>query len=87
MKTIQLTKAQVFDELLEAEDTLEIDRTPGKHDCHYTTYVSKVGGKYYSYTLEFSYNNGCQTFGYADTVEATEVKPVEVKTIVWEEVK
>ena len=83
---MKLNKEQI-EELIENPNTKKIDEWAGKHDYHYEVFVSKIEDKYFQYTLEYSYNEGLISFDYNDYVEAVEVRPVEVKTIKWEEVK
>lgn len=87
---IKLTKTQVLEELLENQEensTEKINEWATKHDYHSEVYVSKIGDKFYKYILEYSYNEGCITFDYQDTVDAVEVIPVEKIAITWKVVK
>lgn len=84
---IKLYKTQVMEDILESSNTKKTDEWAGKHDYHYESYVTKIEDKYYEFTLEYSYNDGCITFDYQDYIEAVEVRPVEVKRIEWEVVK
>lgn len=84
MNTIKIPKKEIFDLWVEDESTIEIEEFATKHDCHRVVYVTKKDDKYWEYSIEYSYNDGAQIWG---DINATEVRPVEVKTIKWEKIK
>lgn len=85
MNTIKIPKKEIFDLWVEDESTIEIEEFATKHDCYQTDFVTKKDNKYWSYSIEFSYNDGAQIWG--DFVEATEVRPVEKTVITWEKIE
>lgn len=79
---IELTEEQVL-ELLESEGLEEISESAGKHDCHTTTYVAPIDGKFYRFCVSFSYNDGVQIYG---TTTAIEVEKKEKVVTTWDPV-
>ncbi len=83
MNIIKIPKSDIYD-ILEDENTQEINSEPYKHDMTFCHYICKKDNKYYAFTLIHSYNNGIEL---DFDIDATEVAPKEIKTIIWEPVK
>lgn len=78
---ITISKRDLIEVILESPDTKEIEQFATKHDCHRVVYVTKIEEKYYSFSIEYSYNEGMQLWD--NYVKATEVKPVEKVITEW----
>lgn len=72
MKTVELTKADVFD-LLDADDSIKIDTGSWRHGRR-ETWVAKKDGQLIKFTVEIHHEEGVQVYG---GLTATVVRAVE----------
>lgn len=86
MNIIKLNREDI-ENLILGPGLLPESESAGKHDYHFEYYIVNKENKYYSVTLEFSFNNGLISFDYADTVDGIEVRPVKKVVTEWETVK
>lgn len=77
--TFQVGVDSIFD-YIDDESAIEISSVPTKHDCHCVKYVTKVGEKYYMFSVEYSYANGIVN---SSDIDFDEVVPKEVTVTEW----
>lgn len=76
---MQFTREQCF-ELIEEDSAVRTDVDPSYRHGTYETYVVPFDGKFYQFTVSVHSQEGWDDF---DTVDAYEVKQVQVMTTEW----